>query len=252
LSEKVSVTEKYSKRFYVEPKTGESLSKVLIINGSPHLDKGATGTVISALEQGMDKSGPIITKKNVYGLSIEPCSGCFSCWMKKPGKCIHKDDMVSILPLVADSDLLILATPIYVDGMTGPLKTFLDRLIPLVKGSVELREEHMRHVPRNRKSGKIALLSVSGFPELDNFDPLVAHVKAVAKNLNREYVGEVLVPSAWYLQHVKQGYDKVYSLIMSAGECLMEKGVIPEISEEITSWISRDQIVATMNHYYGS
>jgi hypothetical protein len=250
LSDKTLTTEKNSKQFQGLHRRRADVTKVLIINGSPHLDKGATGSVISAFEKGMNKANSMITKKNVYELNIKPCKGCFSCWGKTAGDCIQKDDMEDILPLVEEADVLILATPVYVDGMTGPLKTFLDRLIPLVKGGVELREDHMRHVPRKRRSGEIALLSVSGFSELDNFDPLVAHVKAAAKNLNREYVGEVLVPSAWYLPHVKQGYDMVYDLIASAGECLTEKGVIPGISEEIASWVNRDDVAAALNHHF--
>jgi multimeric flavodoxin WrbA len=251
MNEKTSTAKKKPKEAKASPKNETALTKVLFINGSPHLDQGATGSVISAFEEGMRRANPMITKKNVYELNIKPCIGCFSCWGKTAGECIQKDDMESMLPLVAETDVLILATPVYVDGMTGSLKTFLDRLIPLVKGGVELRENHMRHIPRKLRSGKMVLLSVSGFSELDNFDPLVAHIKATARNLNREYVGEVLVPSAWYLPHVKQGYDAVYDLIVSAGKSLMEKGAIPDISDRIASWVNRDEVVAALNNYYG-
>jgi hypothetical protein len=44
------------------------------------------------------------------------------------------------------------------------MKTLLDRLLPLLKGRVELKEDHMRHVPREGvKKGKILLVSASGF-----------------------------------------------------------------------------------------
>ena len=43
------------------------------------------------------------------------CFGCYSCWTKTPGVCIHKDDMTKELyPKFLASDLTILATPLYI------------------------------------------------------------------------------------------------------------------------------------------
>lgn len=226
---------------------------ILILNGSPNQEKGATGSIIEALEKGLLKKSQEITKKHIYKLNVNPCQGCFSCWTHTPGKCIHKDDMETILPLVAESDILILATPVYVDGMTGPMKTLLDRLITLLKGRVELRDNHMRHVPReNMKKGKLVLVSPSGFAEMDTFDPLVSHVKAIAKNIDRVYAGEILVPNFWYLQYSENALERALKKIACAGEELVEKGLIPSsVSEELGSLVSRDEIIKAMNTYYG-
>ena len=225
---------------------------ILILNGSPNLDKGTTGTITKTLEKGLNKTNPTITTKYAYKLNVNPCQGCLSCWSKTPGQCIHKDDVENLLPLVADSDILILATPVYVDGMTGPLKTLLDRFIPLIKGRVELRDDHMRHLVRdNVKRGKIVLVSSSGFAEMDNFGPLVSHVKALSKNLGRDYVGEVLVPSAWYYKYDEDILGKALALIESAGEELVVNGKISnDISDKIGSLVSREKVVEALNSVY--
>ena len=225
---------------------------VLILNGSPNLDKGTTGTITKTLEKGLNKTNPTISTKYVYKLNVNPCQGCFSCWSKTPGQCIHKDDVAKLLPLVADSDILILATPVYVDGMTGPLKTLLDRFIPLIKGRLELRDDHMRHIVREEvKRGKIALVSSSGFAEMDNFSPLVTHVKALSRNLGRDYVGEVLVPSAWYYMFDEQVLGLALELVESAGEELGVGGMIPcDVSDKISSLVSREKVVEALNSVY--
>jgi len=225
---------------------------ILILNGSPNLDKGTTGTIINTLEKGLNKTNPKITKKYAYKLKVNPCQGCFSCWSKTPGQCIHKDDVEELLPLVADSDILILATPVYVDGMTGQLKTLLDRFIPLIKGRVELREDHMRHIVRDEeKKKKIVLVSSSGFAEMDNFSPLVSHVKALSRNLGWDYVGDVLVPSAWFYRFDEQVLEKALELIESAGEDLVESGLIPcGVSDKIGSLVSREKVVEALNSVY--
>jgi multimeric flavodoxin WrbA len=161
--------------------------------------------------------------------------------------------MEHMLPIVAESDVLILATPLYVDGMTGPLKTFLDRLIPLGKGGVELRNDHMRHLPReNKKKQILALVSPSGFAELDNFDPLITHVKAIARNFDASYAGEVLAPSFWFYKYNKESYEKVLETIVYAGEELVKNKKIPShVSRTLKEYAPRDKIIEAMNWYYG-
>ena len=226
--------------------------KALLVNGSPHTARGVHASILDTFEEGLRKAGSEVTRINAYGQSIQPCLGCFTCWTRTPGKCIQEDDMKSLLPLVAQSDILALATPVYVDGMTGPMKTFMDRLIPLLKGRVELRDDHMRHIVREDvKQGKVVLLSASGFAEMDNFDPLVAHVKAATRNLGREYAGEILIPGGWLLLRSK-AMEEVTGMVRSAGVELVEKGRIPGgLSRKIHELVSRDEVVDALNAYYG-
>ena len=136
--------------------------------------------------------------------------------------------------------------------MTGPMKTFLDRLTPLLKGRVELRDGHMRHLVREDvKRGKIVLLSACGFAELDNFDPLVAHVKVASRNLGREYAGEILFPSGWFLRR-SEAMEDVKGMVRSAGVELVETGRIPgELSTKMRGLVSRDEVIDVLNAHYG-
>ncbi len=224
----------------------------LLVNGSPHTVKGVHVSMLDTFEEGIREAGSDVTRINVYKQSIQACQGCFTCWTKTPGECIQEDDMKALLPLVAQSDILALATPVYVDGMTGPIKTFLDRLIPLLKGRVELRDDHIRHIVREDvKRSRVVLLSASGFAELDNFDPLISHVKAATRNLGREYAGEILVPSGWFLKYSK-AMDEAMGIVRSAGIELVEKGSVPSgLSSKIHNLVSRDEVVDALNSHYG-
>jgi multimeric flavodoxin WrbA len=227
--------------------------RTLLVNGSPHTIQGVHVSILNAFEKGLTKGGSETTRIDIYNQKIQPCKGCFTCWTKTPGECIQKDDMESLLPLVAQSDILALVTPVYVDGMTGPLKTFLDRVIPLIKGRVEIRDDHMRHIVRDTtKISKMVLLSASGFSELDNFDPLVSHVKAITRNLGCDYAGEILLPSGWVLRRKSEDMDNVSTMIERAGLDLINVGKIPGcISSDIHAIVSRSEVVDIMNRYYG-
>ncbi|MHA2003263.1 MAG: flavodoxin family protein [Candidatus Thorarchaeota archaeon] len=217
--------------------------KVLVINGSPRGDRGATAGVLKPFIEGMKGAGAAVELFNISRLKINPCRGCFDCWWKTPGVCVQNDDMKEMLPKLADTDLTVYATPVYVDGMTGPMKTFMDRSIPLLEGKWELRDNHCRHPLREgTKPSKIALVSVSGFTELDNFDPLVTHMKAAALNMKREFVGAVLRPCAWVIPVAEErgaSFDDVIDALRDAGHQLVSEG---RMTEDTLDTISRELV----------
>ena len=234
-----------------------TMMKVLIINGSPRKDRGATGGLLHPFIEGMTKAGADVETIYSVGYNIGDCRGCFNCWTSSPGNCIQDDDMKEILDTIADADLIILATPVYVDGMTGSLKTLLDRTIPLLHGAFEIRDDHCRHALREHvKDGKLALFSVCGFTEMDNFDPLIVHVKAIAKNMNRTYVGALLRPYAWILHPaMEQGapLDHIVSSVKQAGFELINKGKMSEETLAVvrSEILPRDEVVKMMKQHYG-
>ncbi len=217
--------------------------KVLILNGSPRGERGATAGALIPFVEGMRDAGANIEMVLLHKLDIKQCRGCFNCWWNTPGKCAIDDDMKGLLPRLADTDIWVYATPVYVDGMTGTMKTFLDRSIPLLEGRWELRDDHCRHPLREgTKAGKIVLFSVSGFTEMDNFDPLVAHVKAAAKNFGRDYIGAVLRPNAWVLPEVQKGgisIGEVMTALRDAGREMVTDG---QISDKTLDAVSREVI----------
>ncbi|MGD9397533.1 MAG: flavodoxin family protein [Candidatus Thorarchaeota archaeon] len=231
--------------------------KVLVMNGSPRRDRGVTGGLLTHFIDGMKEANADVEILYPRGLDLGDCKGCFNCWSTTPGKCVQDDEMTEILEKMADADIIVLATPVYVDGMTGSLKTLLDRSIPLLHGAFELRDDHCRHALRGHvKAGKIALFSVCGFYEMDNFDPLIAHVKAFSKNMNREYVGEVLRPYGWIIEPgIKQGAPLGFILeaIKKAGHQLISEGRMKEetLSTIASEIVPRGRVIELLKQSYG-
>ena len=89
------------------------------------------------------------------GMNIKPCRGCFSCWVKTPGRCIiDDDDQEAILRATAVSDLVIWLTPITFGGYSPELKKALDRIIPiLLPFFIKIRGEthHPLRYPQQRR-----------------------------------------------------------------------------------------------------
>lgn len=229
---------------------------VLVINGSPRKDRQHTGRIVSHFVEGMKDAGANVDTIFSIALNIGDCKGCFNCWHTTPGKCIQDDDMVDVLDKMANADIIVLATPVYVDGMTGSLKTLIDRSIPLLKGGFELRDDHCRHPIREYvKQGKVVLLSVSGFTEIDNFDPLITHVKAICKNMGREYVGAIVRSVAWIMEGAaEQGanIEPIYESLKEAGRDLISTGSMKEETLETIEreFVPRDTVVELTKGFY--
>ncbi|MFH1875037.1 MAG: flavodoxin family protein [Pseudomonadota bacterium] len=190
--------------------------KTLIINGSPSGEKGKTWWALERFIQGMEKAGAQVSVLNLAGKNIHYCTGELACWFKTPSQCIHKDDMQAMLPMLTDVRALVLATPVYVDGMSGLLKNFIDRLVVGADPHLKLTHGHTRHVSKNNTIKQIALVSVCGYPELDNFSPLIHHVEAMCKNFEADFSGAILRPQAPALDVAKIYHPLKYRSISNA------------------------------------
>jgi len=227
--------------------------KVLALNSSPNMEKGGTASILTPFLEGMEEAGAEVELLYLHKLKIGPCLGCGTCWSKTPGQCIQKDDMQMIYPKLAGSDVLVVATPVYIDGMNSQMKAVIERCYALLEPIFEIKGGHTRHSRRpNFKPGKIVLVSACGHPEQDNFDPLVTHVKAICRNLDREYAGALLRPIAWFLPMMGQmgiAVDGVYEAARDAGHQLAQDGMmkhqtLENVSQEL---IPRETFVQSIN-----
>lgn len=209
--------------------------KILALNSSPHKAEGGTGLILGHFIEGARTAGAEAELVHLHGLDIKPCLGCLQCWTHTPGRCVQRDAMDKLLPRITAADALIYATPLYVDGMNGTMKTLLDRSIPLIEPWFELHNNHCRHPRRpDYNVRKIVLVSASGFTELDNFDALVTHVKAVCRNMGCEYAGAVLRPYASSLPAIGKlgaAVADVLAACADAGTELVRDGAISAATE---------------------
>lgn len=63
---------------------------------------------------------------NLHDFKIDYCNGCLTC--SKDGNCPVKDDMDFLRTEMIKSDIIVLASPVYIHNISGIMKTFLDRL----------------------------------------------------------------------------------------------------------------------------
>ncbi|MFX1398987.1 MAG: NAD(P)H-dependent oxidoreductase [Promethearchaeota archaeon] len=219
--------------------------KVLAINSSPNMDEGNTALILNPFLNGMKEAGADVELFHTKELKINPCQGEYNCWMKTPGQCYQNDDMQKLYPKFS-ADVIVFATPLYVDGMNGSMKNLIDRTIALSSPFIELRDGHCRH-PLSEdnegvvaKKGKVVLVSNCGFWERDNFEPLIVHLKAICKNMNREFAGALLRPHGSSLGEMLKMGAPVKDVLEAAEEAGRELVSDGKMSEKTLRIVSRE------------
>ena len=94
--------------------------KVLALNSSPRAEgQSKTNLMLTPLVEGMQDAGAEVEVIELRRKTIKNCIGCYTCWTKTPGKCIHKDDMTDeLFPKWLASDMVVYATPLYNYALT--------------------------------------------------------------------------------------------------------------------------------------
>jgi multimeric flavodoxin WrbA len=97
----------------------------LLINGSPR-ENGNTDALLDRLILGAGEAAPKIEHIKLRDLRIGDCIGCCTC--RDESACKLQDDMTSVRGKIETAGLLIFASPNYWCGITGSMKTCMDRL----------------------------------------------------------------------------------------------------------------------------
>jgi len=148
--------------------------KVLALNSSPRTGNGQSKTemMLNALVSGMREAGAETEVVNLRTKKVKNCAGCFSCWTKTPGTCIHKDDMSrELFPKWLESDLVVYASPLYHFTVNAVMKAFIERTLPILEPFFRQQNGRTYH-PLRKKHPKVVVLSVAGFPDETVFDQL--------------------------------------------------------------------------------
>lgn len=158
--------------------------KAAIFMGSPR-KKGNTAQCLTPFGEELSRSGAAYTVTWLYDKTISPCIACRGCQKDWSGfNCVIADDMQDIAVQVMDSDLIVLATPIYSWYCTAPMKAMLDRLV------YGLNKYYGEEVGPSLWAGKrLAVFTTCGYKPEHGADLFVAGMRRYCKHSKLTYVG---------------------------------------------------------------
>jgi multimeric flavodoxin WrbA len=155
------------------------MKNILAFIGSPR--RGGNSDVLAQhAAQAAKEAGAGVEFYYLNEMNYKGCQGCLGC--KRGDACVLEDDLTPIYDKIYGADAIIFASPVYFDGVSGQMKSFLDRwyafwdekyqkrLKPGKKGLVilvyEAGRENMYDDLLNREMGLLrgkGLTDVTGF-----------------------------------------------------------------------------------------
>ena len=203
--------------------------KILALNSSPRTGgQSKTELMLSHLVLGMQEAGAEVEIVNLHEKKIKYCIGCYTCWTKTPGKCLHKDDMTTeLFPKWLDADVAVYATPLYNFTLNAEMKAFIERTLPFLEPFFEQRGNRSAHPLRHTPPDAV-VLSVAGFIEMSVFDQLSQYVQFLFGRHNK-LLAELYRPAAESLSMDEAKKERVLSATVQAGrELVNSKKVLAE------------------------
>ena len=241
-----------------EPVKGVDVVKITIFYGSLHKTRGNTYVLIDAFAEGAKAAGAKVDIVLLAEKTIKPCMACLKCWTKTPGKCVIPDDMAKLLIQFMESDMVVMATPVYVHNVTGIMKTFLDRMIPIIDPRlVKMKSGYTGHIKKHRKYPKFGLIATGAFPEKKSGEFVSRYFSHLAAQLYSEVLFEIYRGEAILLKMGEKSplgpvVDEYKKNVRKAGREVVENMKISKATARKLDqlFISEDMYIKQANHYW--
>ena len=154
--------------------------KILVMNGNAvpsGFDDYLARFTRAAIEHGHEAE-----RIDLRDLKLRTCIGCWTCWLKTPGLCAMKDDMVALYPKMVAADLLVWASPLVLGTISALAKTAQDRMVPLIHPYVELVDGELHHRHRYAHNADVGVIVAPG---ADDTEEDLAIVRAFFERFSR-------------------------------------------------------------------
>lgn len=231
----------YSEYRRIKPLDTSIKKCVIFYSGDRDDSISKTYFMLDKVAEGLQQQQVEVEIVKLKEKKINNCLGCFQCWTKTPGCCVHSDDMSTLLKHFSSADLIIFASPLYVFSVNGRMKSFLDRMIPYIQPYMAFdKQGNTYHPKRYNRIPPIVVIAAGGFPEVEgNFDGLRTLFRDYANHMEGcSLRGELLLPAAEYLSiHTFQfRKEEIGHLCIEAGKALAQQGSIPiEIMQKVSN-----------------
>jgi len=162
--------------------------QILTVLGSPRRH-GNTAKALGWVEDQFRADGHDLDHANILDYNVGGCRECLAC--KKGGTelCILEDDANGLFQRMAESDLVLIAAPVFCWGFPAQIKALIDRTYCLMDF-----DSPRTDLPRLH--GKpMALLLTAGGERIDNADLVFRGFHHIVGLLRARSAGTWLVPN---------------------------------------------------------
>jgi multimeric flavodoxin WrbA len=156
------------------------MTRVIGFIGSPR-PTGNTAIMVNTLLAGAAEGGAETATVLLNALNMRGCQSCYHC--KSAGDCAVQDDLTPFFHQIAQADVVVIGSPIYMGAVTAQCKLLLDRLYSFIKSDFTTR----------LAPGKTAIILIAqGNPNESEYAAYFAALKRML-GIAFSYVEDVIV-----------------------------------------------------------
>jgi multimeric flavodoxin WrbA len=163
---------------------------------------GNTETLLDWCLEGAGSEGAAVVKMALSELDLHGCRACDAC--RKTGVCVQTDDMQALYPYLREADSIVIAAPIYFQGMPALPKMVIDRCQPLWVLKYVLKRPIAEPGCPERRG---AFLSCAGMDSMQAFGGSKKVMRALWYTLDVTPTGEVLCPGMDAKGQIRESVD---------------------------------------------
>lgn len=204
--------------------------KVLVVNGSPHLN-GCTDLALREVEATLAANGIETERVNIGNKDIRGCIACGYC--REHGRCVFNDLVNEAAPKLAEADGLIVGTPVYYAGANGQALSFLDRLFFSTGATIDKTMKVGAAVVSSRRAG-----STGAFDEINKYFTITSMpiVSSTYWNEVHGFTAEDVEADLEGLQTMRNLGNNMAFLIKAINAAKAENGLPPQDRSNFTNF----------------
>lgn len=186
--------------------------KTLLISASPRKEKSSSFLLAREVTAGLAEEGIACEALHLDDYKFLFCKSCEACH-KKILACPLKDDAMALLQKMLDTDGILLASPNYINQVTGSLKAFFDR------------SAHFIHCLRLLGKYVAGVVTSGG----GYGDPVIDYIGYYGRVCGAQFSGGVSAPR-WYDKDKK---EEAFLLGKKFAKDIREKAIYPDQMKRI-------------------
>jgi putative NADPH-quinone reductase len=219
--------------------------KLLALIGYPR-KHGHTARLTELFLQGAAAAGAEIQREDLPALDVRPCLGCYSCWTQTPGKCVQEDNMERLLTQFMETDLVLVASPVYAFSVSSYVKHFMERTLTILSPGAEIGEngiERNRWRYPGRGPKRMAAILAAGRKTPDIIQPTINMLELWAEEMRMECSGILVRPESCALRFPQAKPLRTKTILTSCERAGMEFVTKPHISEALLNDVAAPLLV---------
>ena len=138
--------------------------KIVCLLGSPR-SKGNSTFLAKRFCENAEDRGSEVQRFTLNRLKYRGCQACMTC-KTKLDRCVLKDDLSEVLDAVRETDILVMATPVYYGEVSSQLKGFIDRTFSFLVPDYTTNP----NPSRLQQGKKLVFIQTQGHPDEAQFN----------------------------------------------------------------------------------